>query len=99
MSHQLAECAARTKAARLLVYEAAALYDAGQPVTKASAIAKLFATETAQFVVDAALQIHGAQGLERGHLLEHLYREVRATRIYEGTSEIQREVIARRLFR
>jgi alkylation response protein AidB-like acyl-CoA dehydrogenase len=99
VSHQLAEMAARTKAARLLVYDAAAIYDAGERVTKASAIAKLTATETAQWVVDAALQIHGAQGLEKGHLLEHLYRDVRATRIYEGTSEIQREVIARELYR
>ncbi len=99
ISHQLAEAAARTKAARLLVYEAAAAYDAGERVTKASAIAKLYATETAQFVIDTALQVHGAQGLERGHLLEHLYRAVRATRIYEGTSEIQREIIARELFR
>jgi alkylation response protein AidB-like acyl-CoA dehydrogenase len=99
VSHQLAEMAARTKAARLLVYDAAATYDAGERVTKASAIAKLTATETAQWVIDAALQIHGAQGLERGHLLEHLYRDVRATRIYEGTSEIQREVIARELYR
>ena len=99
VSHQLAEAAARTKAARLLVYDAAATYDSGARVTKASAIAKLYATETAQFVVDAALQIHGAQGLEKGHLLEHLYRDVRATRIYEGTSEIQREVIARELYR
>lgn len=99
VSHRLGEAAARTKAARLLVYEAAAAYDAGERVTKASAIAKLYATETAQFVIDLALQIHGAQGLERGHLLEHLYREVRATRIYEGTSEIQREIIARELYR
>jgi acyl-CoA dehydrogenase len=99
VSHQLAEAAARTKAARMLVYDAAATYDAGDRVTKASAIAKLYATETAQFVVDTALQIHGAQGLEKGHLLEHLYRDVRATRIYEGTSEIQREVIARELYR
>jgi alkylation response protein AidB-like acyl-CoA dehydrogenase len=99
VSHQLAEMAARTKAARLLVYDAAATYDDGERVTKAAAIAKLYATETAQWVIDAALQIHGAQGLERGHLLEHLYRDVRATRIYEGTSEIQREVIARELYR
>lgn len=99
VSHQLAEATARTKAARLLVYDAAATYDSGDRVTKASAIAKLYATETAQFVIDAALQIHGAQGLEKGHLLEHLYRDVRATRIYEGTSEIQREVIARELYR
>lgn len=99
VSHQLADAAARVKAARLLVYEAAGTYDAGQPVTKASAIAKLYATETAQFVVDTALQIFGAKGLEKGHLLEHLYRDVRATRIYEGTSEIQREIIARELYR
>jgi acyl-CoA dehydrogenase len=99
VSHQLAEAAARTKAARLLVYEAALAYDAGERVTKASAIAKLYATETAQWVIDVALQIHGASGLEKGHLLEHLYRDVRATRIYEGTSEIQREIIARELYR
>ncbi|HWC14094.1 MAG TPA: acyl-CoA dehydrogenase family protein [Actinomycetota bacterium] len=99
VSHQLAEAAARTKAARLLVYDAAATYDAGERVTKAAAIAKLYATETAQWVIDAALQVHGAAGLEKGHLLEHLYRDVRATRIYEGTSEIQREIIARELYR
>ncbi|HEX8099236.1 MAG TPA: acyl-CoA dehydrogenase family protein [Actinomycetota bacterium] len=100
VSHLLAEMATRTEAARLMVYSAATAYDAGSPsVTKTSAMAKLFATETAQFVVDAAIQIHGASGLERGHLLEHLYREVRAPRIYEGTSEIQREIIARELYR
>ena len=99
VSHQLAEAAVRTKAARLLVYEAAATYDTGERVTKAAAIAKLYATETAQWVIDVALQIHGASGLEKGHLLEHLYRDVRATRIYEGTSEIQREIIARELYR
>jgi acyl-CoA dehydrogenase len=99
VSQQLAEAAVRTKAARLLVYEAAAAYDAGERVTKASAMAKLYATEAAQFVIDTAIQIHGATGLERGHLLEHLYRDVRATRIYEGTSEIQREIIARELYR
>ena len=99
VSHQLADAAARIKAARLLVYDAAAIYDSGERVTKASAIAKLYATETAQEVIDAALQIFGAQGLEEGHLLAHLYREVRATRIYEGTSEIQREIIARELYR
>ncbi|MDP8957217.1 MAG: acyl-CoA dehydrogenase family protein [Actinomycetota bacterium] len=100
VSHLLAEMATRTEAARLMVYSAAAAYDTGAPsVTKTSAMAKLFATETAQFVVDSAVQIHGAAGLERGHLLEHLYREVRAPRIYEGTSEIQREIIARELYR
>ena len=100
VSHQLAEMSTRVEAARLLVYSAAAAYDGGAPrVRRRSAMAKLFATETAQFVVDAAIQIHGAQALEEGHLLAHLYREVRAPRIYEGTSEIQREIIARDLFR
>ena len=100
VSHSLAEMATRTQAARLMVYAAAAAYDGGAPtVTSTSAMAKLFATETAQFVVDAAVQIHGAAALERGHLLERLYREVRAPRIYEGTSEIQREIIARELYR
>jgi acyl-CoA dehydrogenase len=102
VAHALAEAATRTQAARLLVWEAAARYDAdpaGPGVTRAAAMAKLFATETAQAVVDAAVQVLGARALERGHLLEHLYREVRAPRIYEGTSEIQRAIIARDLFR
>ena len=100
VSHPLAEMATRTEAARLLVYAAAAAYDAGSPgVTKTSAMAKLFATETAQWVVDSAVQIEGAAGLVAGSPLERLYREVRAPRIYEGTSEIQREIIARELYR
>jgi acyl-CoA dehydrogenase len=100
VSHQLAEMATRLEAARALVYSAAEAYDRGdQDVARRSAMAKLFATETAQQVIDVAIQVHGAVALERGHLLEHLYREVRAPRIYEGTSEIQREIIARDLFR
>lgn len=100
VSHQLADVATRVQAARLLVRDAAARYDAGErPVTQAAAMAKLFATETAQVAVDVAVQVHGARALEQGHLLEHLYREVRAPRIYEGASEVQREIIARQLFR
>jgi alkylation response protein AidB-like acyl-CoA dehydrogenase len=100
VSHQLAEMATRLEAARALVYAAAEAYDRGdQHVARRSAMAKLFATETAQEVIDVAIQVHGAVALEQGHLLEHLYREVRAPRIYEGTSEIQREIIARDLFR
>jgi acyl-CoA dehydrogenase len=100
VSHQLAEMATRTEAARLMVYRAAAAYDAGRPgVTSTSAMAKLVATEAAQYVIDAALQIHGARGLQQGHLLEHLYREVRAPRIYEGATEVQRSIIARELYR
>jgi alkylation response protein AidB-like acyl-CoA dehydrogenase len=100
VSHLLAEMATRTEAARLLVYAAAGAYDAGEKrIAAKSAMAKLFATETAQFVVDAAVQIHGARALRQGHLLEHLYREVRAPRIYEGASEVQRTIIARELYR
>ena len=100
VSHQLAEVATSVQAARLLVRDAAEQYDAGvRPVRKASAMAKLFATEVAQKAVDVAIQVHGARALEQGHLLEHLYREVRAPRIYEGASEVQREIIARELFK
>ncbi|MET7442830.1 acyl-CoA dehydrogenase family protein, partial [Streptomyces sp. NPDC005568] len=100
VAHQVAEMSLRTEAARLMVYAAAAAYDAGDPdVPRRSAMAKLLATETAQYVVDAAVQLHGARALRRGHLLEHLYREVRAPRIYEGASEVQRAVIAKELYR
>ncbi|MFD3525573.1 acyl-CoA dehydrogenase family protein [Streptomyces sp. NPDC058653] len=99
VAHQVAEMATRTEAARLLVYAAAEAYDLGEPdVPRRSAMAKLFATETAQYVVDAAVQLHGARALQRGHLLEHLYREVRAPRIYEGATEVQRTIIAKELY-
>ncbi|MGW7414247.1 acyl-CoA dehydrogenase family protein [Streptomyces sp. NPDC054863] len=99
VSHRVAEMATRTEAARLLVYAAAAAYDRNEPgVPKSSAMAKLFATEAAQFVVDSAVQLHGARALQRGHLLEHLYREVRAPRIYEGATEVQRTIIAKELY-
>ncbi|MFJ1748458.1 acyl-CoA dehydrogenase family protein [Streptomyces sp. NPDC088116] len=99
VAHQVAEMATRTEAARLLVYAAAEAYDTGAPdVPRRSAMAKLFATETAQYVVDAAVQLHGARALQRGHPLEHLYREVRAPRIYEGATEVQRTIIAKELY-
>ncbi|OQR62977.1 acyl-CoA dehydrogenase [Streptomyces maremycinicus] len=99
VAHQVAEMALRTEAARLMVHAAAAAYDSGAPdVPKRAAMAKLCATEAAQYVVDAAVQLHGARALCRGHLLEHLYREVRAPRIYEGASEVQRGIIARELY-
>ncbi|MGW5624500.1 acyl-CoA dehydrogenase family protein [Streptomyces olivaceus] len=100
VSHQVAEMALRTEAARLMVYAAATAYDMGAPdVPKRAAMAKLLATETAQYVVDRAVQLHGARALRRGHLLEHLYREVRAPRVYEGASEVQRGIIAKELYR
>jgi acyl-CoA dehydrogenase len=106
--HTLAEMATRIEAGRLLVRRAAAAYDGwsrqarlttSSEVTTSAAQAKLFATETAQWVVDQAVQLHGARGLQRGHLLERLYREVRAPRIYEGASEVQRTIIARGLIK
>ncbi|MET7936075.1 acyl-CoA dehydrogenase [Streptomyces sp. NPDC005322] len=100
VAHQLAEMATRTEAARLLVYAAASAYDDSAPdIVRRAAMAKLLATETAQYVVDAAVQIHGARALRHGHPLEHLYREVRAPRIYEGASEVQRTIIAKELYR
>lgn len=94
----LADMATELDAARLLVYRAAWLKDQGQPrLTTESAMAKLFATEAAQRIVDRAVQIHGGTGVERGTVVERLYREVRPLRIYEGTSEIQRIVIARQI--
>ncbi|MEV6113308.1 acyl-CoA dehydrogenase [Streptomyces sp. NPDC052109] len=99
VSHQVAEMALRTEAARLVVYAAATAYDRGAAdVPGRAAMAKLLATETAQYVVDTAVQLHGARALRRGHLLEHLYREVRAPRIYEGASEVQRGIIAKELY-
>lgn len=99
VSHQVAEMALRTEAARLMVYAAATACDQGAPgVPGRAAMAKLLATETAQYVVDTAVQLHGARALRRGHLLEHLYREVRAPRIYEGASDVQRGIIAKELY-
>ncbi|MEU6545175.1 acyl-CoA dehydrogenase family protein [Streptomyces sp. NPDC046859] len=99
VAHQVAEMALRTEAARLMVYAAATAYDEGaEDVPKRAAMAKLLATETAQYVVDQAVQLHGARALRRGHLLEHLYREVRAPRVYEGASEVQRGIIAKEIY-
>jgi len=99
VAHRLADIAARVEAARLLVHQAAASHDKGVYDPSLAAMSKLVATEVAQEAVDAAVQFHGASGLEQGHPLEHLYRDVRAPRIYEGANEIQREIIARGMFR
>ena len=94
----LADMATELDAARLLVYRAAWTKDAGRErISAESAKAKLFATEAAQRIVDRAVQIHGGLGVERGTVVERLYREVRAARIYEGTSEIQKLIIAKHL--
>jgi acyl-CoA dehydrogenase len=97
---KLAELATELEAARLLVYRAAWLREhtpGDQRLDASSAMAKLFATEAAGRIVDAAVQLHGGLGVVRGAVVERLYREVRALRIYEGTSEIQKLVIARSL--
>ena len=97
---KLADMATELRAARLLVYSAARLKDAGAArVTLESSMAKLFATEMAHRVIDQAVQIHGGLGVVRGSPIERLYREARAPRIYEGTSEIQRLIIARQLLK
>ncbi|MEX1024196.1 MAG: acyl-CoA dehydrogenase family protein [Planctomycetota bacterium] len=91
----LAEMDARLRGAQLLVDEAARLVDEGGDATAAVARAKLVATETAGWICDRAVQHHGGLGVKRGVLVERLYREVRALRIYEGTSEIQKLILAR----
>ncbi|MBW2366947.1 MAG: acyl-CoA dehydrogenase family protein [Deltaproteobacteria bacterium] len=97
---KLADMATKVSAARLLVFRSAYLKDSGRErVTKESSMAKLFATESAQEVIDQAVQIHGGYGVCKGYLVEKLYREIRALRIYEGTSEIQHLVIASQLLR
>ncbi|MCR4266978.1 acyl-CoA dehydrogenase family protein [Nitratireductor sp. ZSWI3] len=92
----IADMALDVDAAALLVYRAAWTKDMGAPrVTREAAMAKLFATDKAQEVIDKAVQIHGGDGVRRGHIVESLYREIRALRIYEGASDVQKVVIAR----
>jgi acyl-CoA dehydrogenase len=92
----IADMALEIDAAALLVYRAAWTKDMGAArVTREAAMAKLFATEAAQRVIDAAVQIHGGDGVRSGHPVETLYREIRALRIYEGASDVQKVVIAR----
>jgi acyl-CoA dehydrogenase len=97
---KLADMATELEASRLLVYQAAWAHDCGATDAKQkSSMAKLYATEAAQRIVDQGLQIHGGSGVVVGNIMERLYRDVRALRIYEGTSEIQKLVIARALLK
>jgi acyl-CoA dehydrogenase len=97
---KLADMATELDAARLLAYRAAYLKDHGaEHSTREASEAKLFATEAAQRIIDQAVQIHGGAGLMRGTIVERLYRDVRALRIYEGTSEIQKLIIANQLLK
>ena len=93
----LADMGTRVDAARLLTYRAAALKDIGQPFSKESAMAKLYAAETAMWVATKAVQIHGGYGYFKEMVVERCFRDAKITEIYEGTSEIQRMVIARRM--
>jgi acyl-CoA dehydrogenase len=91
----LAEMDVRLRASQLLVADAAAAIDRGERGVAEVARAKLFATETASWICDRAVQHFGGLGVKRGTVVERLFREVRALRIYEGTSEIQRLVLAK----
>jgi alkylation response protein AidB-like acyl-CoA dehydrogenase len=96
----IADMGTQIEAARLLAYHAAAARDSGSPdLGRLSSMAKLYASETAKMVCDLAVQIHGAYGYSREYPVERFYRDVRVTTIYEGTSEIQRMVIARSLLK
>ena len=92
----IADMALDIDASALLVYRAAWTKDTGAPrITREASMAKLNATEAAQRVIDMAVQLHGGDGVKQGSVVEHLYREIRALRIYEGASDVQRIIIAR----
>ena len=92
---KLAECATQIEAARQLIRHAAVLKDAGRPCLKEAAMAKLFASEMAERVCSAAIQVFGGYGYVSDFPVERIYRDVRVTQIYEGTSEVQKILIGR----
>ena len=97
---KLADMATKVDASALLIYRAAWQQDeGGSDHRRAAAMAKLYATEAAQSVIDAAVQMHGGAGVTKGMKVEELYRDIRALRIYEGASEVQRQIIARDLLK
>jgi alkylation response protein AidB-like acyl-CoA dehydrogenase len=93
----VADMATKVDAARLMVYRSAVLRDQGRSFSRASAMAKLFASETSSEVTDLAVQIHGGYGFSKSYPVERYYRDARVTRIYEGTSEVHRMVIAKKV--
>ena len=93
----LAEMRVKTDAARLLTWRAGWLKDTGQPNTTETSVAKLFATEAAQWVANEAIQVHGGAGYVDDHVVERHFRDVRVTTLYEGTSQIQKLIIGRAL--
>ena len=90
-----AEMATRVEAARMMTLRAADSRQKGEPCTKLAAMAKLYASETACYVCDLALQVHGGYGYMKDFAIERMYRDARIRRIYEGTSEVQKMVISR----
>jgi acyl-CoA dehydrogenase len=96
---KLAQMATTVDSAALLTYRAAWLRDQGRNVTREAAMAKMAATEGAQQVIDAAVQLHGGEGVRSGAMVESLYREIRALRIYEGATEVQQLIIGRDLLK
>ncbi len=97
LQFKLADCATQIEAARQLIHHAAALKDAGQPCLKEAAMAKLFASEMAERVCSAAIQVFGGYGYVSDFPVERIYRDVRVCQIYEGTSEVQKILIGRAL--
>lgn len=97
IQHKLADMATQIEAARQLIWHAASLKDAGQSCLKEAAMAKLFASEMAEKVCSAAIQVHGGYGYVSDFPVERIYRDVRVTQIYEGTSEVQKILIGRAL--
>jgi acyl-CoA dehydrogenase len=95
----LADMATAIDAAALLTYRAAWQRDTGQPVTKSAAMAKMTSTENAQSVIDRAVQMFGGRGVVSGEIVERLYRDIRALRIYEGATEVQKLIIAREVLK
>ena len=92
---KIAQMATLLDAATLLTYRAAWLRDRGQRITREAAMAKMTATENAQQIIDMAVQMHGGMGVKKGHIVESLYREIRALRIYEGATEVQQLIIGK----
>jgi alkylation response protein AidB-like acyl-CoA dehydrogenase len=99
ISFRLADMATELEAARQLVLHAASLKDAGQPCLKEACMAKLFASERAERIASAAIQVFGGYGYVEDYLVEKIYRDVRVCQIYEGTSDVQRIIIGRELNR
>ena len=92
---KIAQMATLLDSATLLTYRAAWLRDQGQRITREAAMAKMTATENAQQIIDMAVQMHGGMGVRKGHIMESLYREIRALRIYEGATEVQQLIISK----